>query len=238
MIYNNFYFVQKKVPYSKFTIENLNYIPNETNNLKYNFDDQIIILFLSELISNKYLFVNFDRVYDFVLNYFNKYEYAPVKIFNSFRNIVNNEYGLNINTSNNIFNDEFWEKQDFVINAVDNIKARKYIDSKCTWYTKPLIDSGTLGTKAHSQMIFPHVTNCYNDKQDPVEDSVPMCTLHNFPSMIEHCIEYGRDAFTGNFADAMSDLQKYLKDGKKWINLRRSIKGSSRKREASITPSL
>ena len=46
-------------------------------------------------------------------------------------------------------NDEFWEKLDFVVNAVDNIHARKYVDGRCVWYEKPLLESGTLGTKAN-----------------------------------------------------------------------------------------
>lgn len=48
------------------------------------------------------------------------------------------------------FNDDFWESLDFVVNAVDNIKARLYVDQRCVWYEKPLLESGTLGTKANS----------------------------------------------------------------------------------------
>jgi ubiquitin-activating enzyme E1 len=55
-----------------------------------------------------------------------------------------------------VFYDKFWESLDFVVNAVDNVKARLYVDSKCVWYEKPLLESGTLGTKANSQMIVPH----------------------------------------------------------------------------------
>ncbi len=33
-----------------------------------------------------------------------------------------------------VFNDEYWENLDIVINAVDNIKARMYVDSQCVWY--------------------------------------------------------------------------------------------------------
>lgn len=62
-----------------------------------------------------------------------------------------------------IFDDEFWESLNFVVNAVDNIKARLYVDSRCVWYNKPLLESGTLGTKANSQMIVPHKTQCYGD---------------------------------------------------------------------------
>jgi len=62
-----------------------------------------------------------------------------------------------------LFNDAFWESKAFIVNAVDNIKARLYVDSRCVWYEKPLLESGTLGTKCNSQMIIPHVTQCYGD---------------------------------------------------------------------------
>ena len=62
-----------------------------------------------------------------------------------------------------IFHQQFWNSKTFIINAVDNIEARKYIDNKCTTYNKCLIDSGILGTKAHLQMIIPHATSCYCD---------------------------------------------------------------------------
>jgi len=109
-----------------------------------------------------------------------------------------------------IFNDDFWKKQDFIINAVDNVKARVYIDNMCTWHGKNLIDSGTLGTKAHVQLIVPNKTSCYNDTVDPPEEGIPMCVLHNFPSVIEHCIEWGRDHFTEIFTHAIKDTQKLL----------------------------
>jgi ubiquitin-activating enzyme E1 len=105
-----------------------------------------------------------------------------------------------------VFNDEFWEGLDFVVNAVDNLKARLYVDSQCVFYEKPLLESGTLGTKANSQMIVPHKTQCYGDSQDPPEESIPMCTLRNFPNQIEHCIEWSRDKFNEHFVDIPSDL--------------------------------
>ena len=109
-----------------------------------------------------------------------------------------------------IFNEKFWNDQTYIINAVDNIQARKYIDNQCTTYGKCLIDSGTLGTKAHVQMVVPHVTSCYNDSQDPPEEGVPLCTMHNFPAMIEHCIEWGRDHFNEYFTDVINDAKKLL----------------------------
>jgi ubiquitin-activating enzyme E1 len=57
-----------------------------------------------------------------------------------------------------VFNDDFWESLDIVVNAVDNIHARRYIDDQCCYYTKPLFESGTLGTKCNSQLIIPNKT--------------------------------------------------------------------------------
>jgi len=109
-----------------------------------------------------------------------------------------------------IFNDEFWTGLSFVVNAVDNIKARQYVDSRCVWYKKALLESGTLGTKANTQDVIPHMTECYSDSVDPPEDSIPMCTLRNFPNQIEHCIEWGRAAFNENFVDKASEAVDYL----------------------------
>lgn len=48
------------------------------------------------------------------------------------------------------FTDQYWDSLTLVVNAVDNIKARKYIDSKVVLHQKPLFESGTLGTKCNS----------------------------------------------------------------------------------------
>ena len=114
-----------------------------------------------------------------------------------------------------IFNEKFWDKQTCVINAVDNIEARKYIDKQCTFYEKPLFDSGTLGTKAHIQTIIPHITCCYNDNKKSVENnlnSIPMCTLHNFPAIIEHCIEWGRELFNLYFTENIIELKNWAEN--------------------------
>ena len=49
----------------------------------------------------------------------------------------------------NLYDDEFFEKLDGVCNALDNIDARVYMDRRCVYYHKPLIESGTLGTKGN-----------------------------------------------------------------------------------------
>ncbi|CAM9728043.1 unnamed protein product [Scytosiphon promiscuus] len=119
----------------------------------------------------------------------------------------------------NLFQDDFWESLDFVTNALDNVKARLYVDSRCVFYGKPLLESGTLGTKCNVQVVVPHVTASYADgPKDQADDAIPMCTLRNFPSLIEHCIEWARaqfeDLFVGPFAEGKKFCQEkeaYLK---------------------------
>ena len=113
----------------------------------------------------------------------------------------------------NIFNEQFYLNQNFILTAVDNVEARKYIDSQCTKFSIPLIDSGTLGTSGSCQIIYPFKTSCYNDKkQINIETSIPLCTLHNFPSKIEHCIEWGLAKFNDYFITNISNLKKYFDD--------------------------
>ena len=94
-----------------------------------------------------------------------------------------------------IFNEGFWSDLDFVVNALDNVKARQYVDTQCVWFEKPLFESGTLGTKCHTQIILPHATVSYSDLVDPPEQNIPLCTLKNSPYEIEHTIQWARDYF-------------------------------------------
>ena len=114
-----------------------------------------------------------------------------------------------------IFDENFLDEKNYIINAVDNIDTRKYIDNQCTFYEKPLIESGTLGTKAHIQTIIPHITIYYNDSKkidtNPL-DSIPICTLHNFPAMIENCIEWGRELFNSLFTDNIIQLKNWAEN--------------------------
>jgi len=44
-----------------------------------------------------------------------------------------------------------------------------------------------------------------------------MCTLRNFPNLIEHCIEWGRDKFNGLFVDGPADLVSFLDNPKAFV---------------------
>jgi ubiquitin-activating enzyme E1 len=126
----------------------------------------------------------------------------------------------------NVYNDEFFEKLDGVCNALDNIDARVYMDRRCVYYHIPLIESGTLGTKANVQVVKPYLTESYSSTQDPPEKSIPICTLKNFPNAIEHTLQWARDTFEGVFTNPATAALDFLKQPEAYIERVLKLQGS------------
>lgn len=76
---------------------------------------------------------------------------AAIKAMNKDINITAHENRVGHETEN-IYDDEFFEKLDGVANALDNVDARIYMDRRCVYYRRFLIDSGTLGTMGNVQV--------------------------------------------------------------------------------------
>ncbi|KAJ3572643.1 hypothetical protein NP233_g2953 [Leucocoprinus birnbaumii] len=112
----------------------------------------------------------------------------------------------------NIYDENFFDGIDAVTNALDNIKARLYMDQRCVFYRKPLLDSGTLGTKGNVQVIVPDLTESYASSQDPPEKETPSCTIKNFPNAINHTIEWSRMQFDSLFVKPPQAVNAYLSE--------------------------
>jgi len=137
-----------------------------------------------------------------------------VKQWNSALNIQSLEMFVGPKTEN-FFDDKFWENLDLCWNALDNVKARQYTDSRCLFFSKPLLESGTLGTKCNGEIILPFRTKSYNDgvESDDNENQIAMCTLKNFPYLPLHCIEYARQSyFTNYFEDEPQKYEQFRED--------------------------
>lgn len=109
-----------------------------------------------------------------------------------------------------IFHGDFWRRHGAVLNALDNVASRQYVDERCLLYQRPLFESGTLGTKCNTQCVIPFVTESYSQSYDPPEKSIPLCTLKNFPNAIEHTIQWARDQFERLFSLIPGDVKEYL----------------------------
>ena len=96
-----------------------------------------------------------------------------------------------------VFGDSFWGGLSLVVNALDNVTARLYVDARCVYFGKPLLESGTLGPKCNTQAVIPGLTENYGASRDPPERQAPMCTVHSFPHTIDHCLTWARSEFEG-----------------------------------------
>lgn len=110
----------------------------------------------------------------------------------------------------NVFDDSFWDNLDVILNALDNVNARLYVDSRCVYFQKPLLESGTLGTKCNTQMVIPHLTENYGASRDPPEKQAPMCTVHSFPHNIDHCLTWARSEFEGLLEKTPAEANAFL----------------------------
>ena len=139
-----------------------------------------------------------------------KCAFEAIKKFNKDFNGEYYQLLLDENTEN-FFNEDFWLKQNYIFTAVDNIKARNYIDQKCCFYSIPYIDTGTLGTIGSMTTFYPYETICYRDMKIDIEKEIPMCTLKNFPSKFEHCIEWSKSVFYEIFEENINNLNLLFK---------------------------
>ncbi|XP_076839659.1 ubiquitin-like modifier-activating enzyme 1 isoform X2 [Brachyhypopomus gauderio] len=138
---------------------------------------------------------------------------AAVKQMNPSIHITGHQNRVGPDTEK-VYDDDFFEKLDGVANALDNVDARMYMDRRCVYYRKPLLESGTLGTKGNVQVVIPFLTESYSSSQDPPEKSIPICTLKNFPNAIEHTLQWARDEFEGLFKQPIENAMQYLTDPK------------------------
>ena len=105
------------------------------------------------------------------------------KCMNSALRVQAYEHKVSVDTEH-IFTDDFFDNLSMVCTALDNVEARLYVDQKCVFYKKPMLESGTLGTKGNTQVVVPYQTEHYGATRDPPEQDIPMCTLKHFPNAI------------------------------------------------------
>ena len=88
---------------------------------------------------------------------------AKILKINKDLNIDSYRKKLDINRYESWFNFKFWNSLDIVINGLDNIEGRVYLDRKWVEHEIPFLESGTEGPMGHSSIIMPFKTNTYED---------------------------------------------------------------------------
>ena len=91
----------------------------------------------------------------------------------------------------------------------DNSQVKKSVISTVKHMTGTVVNSGTNGTKANSQVIIPNETLEYSPPSER-EESIPMCTLRNYPTSINHCIEWALEKFNCYFIEIINKIKLFL----------------------------
>ena len=122
-------------------------------------------------------------------------------------------------TTEHLFPESFWAGLDVIVNALDNIPARLFVDAKCVFHEKILVEAGTMGTGGNVDIIVPHKTTSYADGGAADETGgIPMCTLRNFPYIFDHCIEWARALFADLFSAPLVQTQQLQDDPEGFVN--------------------
>ncbi len=129
--------------------------------------------------------------------------------------------------TDDLFDEAFWESLDAVIGAVDNMDARYYVNSRCLWFNKPYLDSGTEGPSCHSLLVLSNLTSSYNQVSRSTNERIPMCTLRNTPSRIEHVIEWARVFFEETFTLVPQLALKFAKDPTEFLSEKKKTDSAS-----------
>ena len=100
------------------------------------------------------------------------------------------------------FDEDFFRQFQIIIAGLDNVEARRWINSMVHAINDPaegeegvttfLIDGGTEGFQGQARVIVPYVTACYECTMVdlPPDDTFPLCTIKETPRLPEHCIQY------------------------------------------------
>lgn len=127
---------------------------------------------------------------------------AAAKAFNPDVNIVAH-YG---NVKDDRFGIPYISKFDVVLNALDNIDARRHVNRLCLAADIPLLDSGTTGYLGQVMPVFKGRTACYECMPKPPQKVYPICTIRSTPDKPVHCIVWAKECFKllfGNVTESM-----------------------------------
>ncbi|BGP19642.1 hypothetical protein JCM10213_000100 [Rhodosporidiobolus nylandii] len=121
------------------------------------------------------------------------------------------------------FSITYFQQFALVLNALDNLDARRHVNRMCLAAGVPLVESGTSGYVGQVQPIFQGLgekreeVECFDCTGKPVPKTFAVCTIRSTPSTAQHCIAWAKSyLFPQLFgADDEAEDEKELDDAEK-----------------------
>lgn len=112
---------------------------------------------------------------------------------------------------------EWFRRFDIVLNALDNLDARRHVNKMCMAAQIPLVESGTAGYLGQVQPLLKDVTECFDCIPKPTPKTFPVCTIRSTPSQPIHCIVWSKSYLLGQLfgedEDAVGELDAAEQQG-------------------------
>lgn len=99
-------------------------------------------------------------------------------------NVKDSKYGL-----------EFVSQFDVVVNALDNLEARRHVNRLCLAAEKPLLEAGSTGHLGQVTVIRKGQTECFECQAKPTQKVYPYCTIRSTPEKPVHCLVWAKNLF-------------------------------------------
>ncbi|OAX41827.1 hypothetical protein K503DRAFT_790531 [Rhizopogon vinicolor AM-OR11-026] len=115
------------------------------------------------------------------------------------------------------FDIEWFSGFDIVLNALDNLDARRHVNKMCMAAGVPLVESGTAGYLGQVQPLLKDRTECFDCVPKPTPTTFPVCTIRSTPSQPIHCIVWAKSYLLpqlfGEDEDGTNELDEAEKQG-------------------------
>ncbi|KAF9189556.1 E1 ubiquitin-activating protein uba2 [Haplosporangium sp. Z 767] len=132
---------------------------------------------------------------------------ASALAFNPNVNIVSRHQ----NIKEHEFSVDWFKGFDLVMNALDNLDARRHVNKMCLAANVPLIESGTAGYLGQVTVIQKDKTECFDCQPKETPKTFPVCTIRSTPSTPIHCIVWAKSYLFGLlFGNAEDDDDEVL----------------------------
>merc|ERR1740138_620106 len=131
---------------------------------------------------------------------------SGVKIVAHHGNIKDAQYGV-----------EYFSKFDAVVNALDNLEARRHVNRLCLAAEKPLLEAGSTGHLGQVTVIRKGETECFECQSKPTQKVYPYCTIRSTPEKPIHCLVWAKNLFDLCFgpedeSNLLTDLAAEMKE--------------------------
>ena len=88
------------------------------------------------------------------------------------------------------FKPSFFRQFDLILNALDNVPARLFVNRMAMLFHIPLVESGTAGYQGQTTRHVKQVTECFACSDHEKEQSFAVCTIRSWPSKAIHCVHW------------------------------------------------